>query len=114
MVETLIESFAAEVRDAWFVDHRDYLYAAENDPLDLYRTILRIDTLRQHTYEASGGSVTVLSPLGSKVMAMGALMAALERPLPVVYVETQRYAVDRSAPAPSGVIHVWLAGSAYN
>lgn len=114
MVEQLIEDFASEVRGAWAVDHRDYLYAAENDPLDLYRTILRIDTLRQHTYESSGGSVTVLSPLGSKVMAIGALMAALERPMPVVYVETQRYAVDGVQPAPSGVVHVWLSGSAYH
>jgi len=114
MVEQLIEDYAAEVRGAWAVDHRDYLYAAENDPLDLYRTILRIDTLRQHTYAASGGSVTVLSPLGSKVMAIGALMAALECPMPVVYVETQRYAVNGVQPAPSGVVHVWLSGSAYH
>lgn len=114
MVERLIENFASEVRDTWGVDHRDYLYAAENDPLDLYRTILRIDTLRQDTYAASGGSITVLSPLGSKVMAIGTLMAALERPMPVVYVETQRYAVEKVAATPTGIVHVWLTGAAYH
>lgn len=114
IVEDLIQAFAGEVRGGWSVDRRDYLYAAENDPLDLYRTILRIDTYRQHTYEVTGGAVTLLSPLGSKVMAMGALMAALERPMPVVYVETQRYAVNGTAPPSTGVVHVWLAGSAYS
>jgi hypothetical protein len=114
MVENLIESFGDELRDAWRVDRRDFLYAAENDPLDLYQTILRIDHSRQLTYEATGGAVTLLSPLGSKVMAIGALMAALERNLPVVYVETQRYAVGKAPPEPTGVVHVWLTGSAYH
>jgi hypothetical protein len=114
MVENLIENFADELRDAWNVDRRDFLYAAENDPLDLYQTILRIDRSRQLTYHATGGAVTLLSPLGSKVMAIGALMAALELDLPVVYVETQRYAVGKQPPEPTGVIHVWLSGSAYH
>ncbi|MBB4606219.1 hypothetical protein GGR59_002464 [Xanthomonas arboricola] len=113
-VERLIDEYSTEIRGAWAVDHRDFLYAAENDPLDLYRTILRIDTLRSQTYKATGGAVTVLSPVGSKVMAIGALMAALERPLPVIYVETQRYMLNAPSIEPGGVIHIWLSGSAYH
>jgi hypothetical protein len=115
MVESLIEAYSDELRQSWNVDRRDFLYAAENDPLDLYQTILRLDTSRGLTYQVAGGAVTLLSPLGSKVMAVGALMAALERDLPVVYVETQRYAVPMTPPPPpSGIVHVWLTGSAYN
>lgn len=113
MVEQLVEGYTEQLRDTWNVDRRDFLYAAEDDPLDLYQTILRIDRSRGLTYAVTGGSVTLLSPLGTKVMAIGALMAALALDLPVVYVETQRYAVG-GRPQPSGVVHVWLTGSAYH
>ena len=114
-VEELVEDYQAFINDPWRVDDRDFVFAAEDDPLDLYRTILRVDELRRDTYASSGGSVTMLSPVGSKAMAAGALLAALERPLPVVYVETERYIAEGNA-APLGdvgVVHLWLTGEAY-
>lgn len=113
-VEELVEAYRVQLSETWVVDDRDLLYAAEDDPLDLYRTILRIDTLRGATFQIEGGSLTVLSPLGTKAMALGALLAALERDLPIIYVEAQRYKMV-SAPAaqPDGLIHLWLTGQAY-
>lgn len=113
-VEELVEAFQQEIDEAWLVDDRDFLYAAEDDPLDLYRTILRIDTLRGATYAIEGGSITVLSPLGTKVMALGALLAALERDLPIMYVETLRYKMVKAPQGDSyGLVHLWLTGEAY-
>jgi hypothetical protein len=54
----------------------------------------------------------VLSPVGSKVMALGALMAALERDLPVAHLESIGYDLDGSIPTTSeapNLVHVWLA-----
>lgn len=114
-VEDLIELYLEPITGAWSVDDRDFLYAAEDDPLDLYRTILRVDTQRQATFAIEGGSLTVLSPLGTKAMALGALLAALERDLPVVYVEAQRYTITAmpNVAGPFGLIHLWLTGEAY-
>jgi hypothetical protein len=61
----------------------------------------------------------ILSPLGSKMLAIGALMAALDRDLPVYYVEARGYEVDWKAAATvdlraSSVRHVWLAGDVYS
>jgi hypothetical protein len=113
-VEELIEAYRVQISETWLVDDRDLLYAAEDDPLDLYRTILRIDTLRGATFEIEGGSTTVLSPLGTKAMALGALLAALERDLPIVYVEAQRYKMlHMPATNEYGLIHLWLTGQAY-
>lgn len=113
-VEELVEIFRSQITDSWAVDDRDFLYAAEDDPLDLYRTILRVDTLRRATYAIEGGSLTVLSPLGTKAMALGALLAALDRDLPIVYVEAQRYKMVHQANGESyGLIHLWLTGQAY-
>lgn len=113
-MEDLIEAYRVQIAETWAVDDRDLLYAAEDDPLDLYRTILRIDALRGATFQIEGGSMTVLSPLGTKAMALGALLAALERDLPIVYVEAQRYKMVHVPGAQEyGLIHLWLTGQAY-
>jgi hypothetical protein len=58
--------------------------------------------------------MTVLSPLGTKAMAMGALLSALERDLPIVYVEALRYNIKPTVPdKPYGLIHLWLTGDVY-
>jgi hypothetical protein len=114
--DTLAEEYMQELESAWQVDSRNLVYADEGDPLDLYRTILQLDDLRKPVFECVGGSRVILSPTGSKVMALGALMAALERDLPVAYLEADGYEFDPSMPHPleqSSLVHVWLEGDAY-
>jgi hypothetical protein len=59
----------------------------------------------------------VLSPIGSKVMAIGSLMAAIDHDLTVQYVETLRYELsDRTAGTTQQgdkMVHVWLHGPVY-
>lgn len=114
--DELAEAFLTEFESAWSVDARNIVYAAEDDPLDLYRTILRLDDLRRPVFEETGGSLLILSPVGSKVMALGALMAALERDLPVAYMEAIGYDLEASVPASMSepqLVHVWLEGNVY-
>lgn len=114
--DELAEEYLTELGHTWEVDTRNIVYADEGDPLDLYRTILRLDDLRKCVFEATGGSMLILSPLGSKVMALGALMAALDRDLPVAHLESIGYELEASAPEtmdPPNLIHVWLEGEVY-
>ena len=114
--DTLSEEYLTELEDTWSVDTRNIVYADEGDPLDLYRTILRLDDLRQPVFAGAGGSMLILTPLGSKVMALGALMAALERDLPVAHVESLGYDLEASVPEQidqPDLIHVWLEGEVY-
>jgi hypothetical protein len=118
--DELLEEYAEELQDAWQVDARDLVFADEQSPLDLYRTILRIDDARSRVFAEVGGSRIVLSPLGSKALSLGALMAALERDdFSVMYVEAIGYAVDFArieaarTHQPSDIVHVWLHGEAY-
>lgn len=114
--DELATAFLAEFENAWSVDTRNIVYAAEDDPLDLYRTILNLDDLRRPVFEEFGGSLLVLSPVGSKIMALGALLAALERDLPVAYLEAIGYNFPnpRSAERPAPfLVHIWLEGEAY-
>lgn len=116
LADELAQDYLQELESSWTVDTRNIVYADESDPLDLYRTILRLDDRRKPVFAGAGGSLVVLSPLGSKVMALGALMAALERDLPVAHVEPISYSLEGVA---QGVItspnlfHVWLEGDVY-
>src|SRR5262249_22321685 len=117
--DELVEFHAVALQNEWQVDARDLVYADETSPLDLYRTILRIDDARQRVFAGVGGSLSILSPIGSKALAVGALMAAVERDFPVIYVESTGYSVDLREidlihqHATGEVIHVWLDGEVY-
>jgi hypothetical protein len=114
--DALAEEYMTELESTWAVDTRNIVYADESDPLDLYRTILRLDDLRKPVFAGAGGSLLVLSPLGSKVMALGALMAALERDLPVAHLEPMGYNLGASVPSEipePDLVHVWVEGDVY-
>lgn len=113
LADRLIEYYQQEFESTWEVDDSAIVYAAEHNPLDLYRTVLRIDETRKRIFEAFGNSLIVLSPIGNKTLALGALMAAIERDLPVAYVETVAYTADWSSipqrPTSQGeIVHLWL------
>ena len=117
--DRLIEHYSEEFENTWQVDSRDIVYASQGSPLDLYRTILRMDDSRKRVFAGIGGSQIILSPVGSKALAVGALMAALERDFTIMYVETLSYSVDfthldavRDAQT-AELVHVWLSGEVY-
>jgi hypothetical protein len=112
--DNIIEAFIEQLDRAWEVDGRNIVYAAEDDPLDVYRTILDIEEQRCAVFE--NRSVVVLSPIGSKAVALGSLMAAIEKDLPVVYVEALKYtspSKEETMERDSELLHVWLRGDAY-
>lgn len=118
LADRLFAEYLVEIESAWSVDADSFIYADEGDPLGLYRSIIRINDERQQAFEALSGSLLIVSPTGSKLLAIGALMAALDRDLPVYYIEARAYDVDwgeRSSlditEAP--IRHVWLSGDAY-
>lgn len=116
LADRLAVAFQQELLGSWDVDVRNIVYADEGDPLDVYRTILRIEDLRRPVFEGSGGSEVIVSPTGSKVTALGALMACLERDLPAAYLEAESYEMtglpDKLQVEPS-LVHVWLEGEVY-
>ena len=115
--DALIGEYENEIVNEWQVDPRDIVYVSERNPLDCYRTLstlkLRYDSTVDGTFEPH----VILSPIGSKVMAAGALMAAIEHDLTVQYIETVRYEWDERAQTPGDppdmVVHVLLSGPAY-
>ncbi|REJ91758.1 MAG: hypothetical protein DWQ35_13720 [Planctomycetota bacterium] len=117
--DELIWRFRTELENTWRVDDRDVVFAHENQPLDLYRSVLRIHEVRERVFCDVGGSMTVLSPTGRKMLAIGAMLAAIEKDFPVMHVESVGYSVDldRLNAARDGkkgrLAHLWIAGEAY-
>lgn len=117
MPDKLIYEFKDEMT-RWHTDSRNLLYAAESDPLDAYRTISSIHASRSKIFDSLGGSLIVLSPVGNKLLAVGAMLAAIQNNLPVFMVESVGYdedAADLSFPDPSAskINTLWLFGEAY-
>ena len=118
--DRLLEHFGSEILDTWEVAPQNVIFAAEGNPLDLYRTLLRIDDERKVVFEETGGSQIILTPTGSKALAIGALMAAMERDLPVRYVESMGYCVDdwnkfnQTTENDLELLHLWLGGEPYS
>ena len=116
--DCLLEHFGNEILNTWEVAPKNVILAAEGNPLDLYRTILRIDDERAVVFKETGGSQLLLTPSGSKALALGALMAAIERDLPVRHVESIGYRVewqkvDQVTEDQVELLHLWLAGKPY-
>src|SRR3546814_16727788 len=83
--------------DEWQIDPRDIVYASERNPLDCYRTLSTLAArYRQAVTDVFAPSI-VIPPIGSKVMAAGAFMAALEHNLSVQSNATVRSDFDPSS-----------------
>ena len=115
--DALLAEYEPELRNEWQVDSRDLIYVSERNPLDTYRTVSMLKTRYDATFAQVYAPQIILSPVGSKVMAAGALMAAIEHDLVVRHVESLRYELDRdTSEAPAGpdmIVHVWLHGPVY-
>ncbi|PSH02614.1 MAG: hypothetical protein CXZ00_16530 [Acidobacteria bacterium] len=61
----------------------------QNDPLRIYRSIMRINEERNSAFQPLGESLLIVPPTGSKMLGIGALMAALDRDFPIYSVETR-------------------------
>lgn len=115
--DALLAEHRARLTDEWEVDPRDIVYVSERNPLDCYRTLSTLKDRYDRTVEGVFQPQMILSPIGSKVMAVGALMAAIEHGLTVQYLETVRYDFDPATAAEEGppelIVHLLLSGPAY-
>lgn len=96
--------------DVWGVDPRSVLLASDYNPLDIYRSIIRLSQARKHVFGETRSSV-ILTPMGSRATAVGMLLAAHELKLPVISAEVLSYRWEKEAlPAEDRLTHLWLNG----
>ena len=104
--------------DRLLVEPRNYLYAAESNPFDLYRAITDLHNRYQEALRPLGAARFLLSTHSSKLLSTGVLLAAHEIGLEVMHVSPSRYGVRQGVDltalaADCTPTNLWLAGDAY-
>ncbi len=87
-------------RDFFFdklnIEPRNIIYASEQNPFDLYRQIHRVFHYKNEALKPLGGFKIIISPLSSKLLSIGALLAAYElkqKNVGIIHIEPQDYIV---------------------
>jgi hypothetical protein len=95
--DDIVVKHAETLFEGLLVSPDNLLLCDERTPFDVYRKILEVE----HYYRSRLGSLpavgkitTVVSPLSSKTLSLGMLLAAIERSLPVCHVEPGTYQVE--------------------
>lgn len=118
--DNLVTEYQTAIVDEWNVDPRDLVHASEWNPLDCYRRLSRLKQRFDRTMQGTYVPRMILSPIGSKVLAAGALMAAIDHNMSVQYVETDSYAIadefqdgESANPEDPSFVHLILSGPLY-
>ncbi|WP_262267343.1 MULTISPECIES: hypothetical protein [Microvirga] len=121
--DNIMHEVGEQLFERFEVDPRDILYATEDNPFQLYRSLLGAMQRYEESLALVGGVRFVLSPLSSKGLSVGALLACFEKRLTgnqdqvragLAYVETRRYEAGSLSADDHGVpVSLWLAGECY-
>lgn len=115
LVDELVAEYHEQIINTWNTELQNIVLAAESDPLDLYHTVVRVDSARKKIFNEA---LTILSPMGSKVSTIGGMLAAMDLNLPVTYVETVGYGLEckehQPAHSHNKMVHVWVDGPIYD
>jgi hypothetical protein len=120
--DALVIEYRHLLFDQLRVEPRNFIYAAESNPFEVYRQLMRSILHYQQALKPLGGCKVALSAMSTKLASIGVLLAAYElgRRDPkvivgVAHVESQGYRVERAtspAPAPT-LFTMWLSGECY-
>lgn len=112
--DDIVIEYQRPLFDEGHLDARNFLYASEQNPFEVYRR-LRLAVLRYgEVFRILGGCRVAISPMSSKLMSLGALLAAYELKdfdyrVGIVYVEGQGYVMESTVPK-AELFGLWLAG----
>lgn len=120
------DSLMIEYRDLLFdqlrVEPRNIIYAAESNPFEVYRQLVRSILHYHRALSPLGGCKVALSAMSSKLASIGVLLAAYELgrrdpkvTVGVAHVEAQGYRVERDGVARCTTLFtMWLSGECYD
>ncbi|GIW86329.1 MAG: hypothetical protein KatS3mg108_0653 [Isosphaeraceae bacterium] len=114
------DDIVQEYRDLLFDQHRldprSLMYAAEQNPFEVYRRVRKAVFHYRDTLDLIGGCKVALSALSSKLMSLGTLMVAYElKPqldIGLAHIDCRGYRVEDFESSPE-LFGLWLAGECY-
>lgn len=97
----LLQEYRELFFDEFEVEPKNIIYASEQNPFEAYRQLYRTIVQYNVTLEILGGCQVFISPLSSKLLSIGSLLASYEI--------TQRYRLTQKG-CPVGIVHVESRG----
>lgn len=116
--DNLIKEYRSLLLDTERVELRNFIYAHESNPFDLYKTLSELNADYAEALKPLGKTRMVLSVHSSKLLSVGALLTAFEHRLEVRHASPSLYGV-RNVDALAGlkehdfVVDLWLTGQPY-
>lgn len=83
--DDLLIEYSKIFSDEWSLNILNFIYAAEDDPLDVYQSILKLFSKQKETLAPLGGCTFIISALSSKLSSLGAFMAAFEKNMAIAH-----------------------------
>ena len=117
--DNLVLEYRELLFDRLRVEPRDLIYASETNPFEVYRRIMVTVLRYQQALAPLGGCETAISVLSSKLMSIGALLAAYElkqagSPVGIAHVEAQGFVMESDVdPGETELYDLWLAGECH-
>jgi hypothetical protein len=122
--DNLVLEYRGLLFDSLRVDPRNFLYASETNPFEVYRQLVRAIEHYAGSLAPLGGLNAIVSALSSKLLSIGALLAAYELKragsrVAIAHIEAHGHRVavemeELTRLSKDGVIHgLWLAGECY-
>jgi hypothetical protein len=118
--DSLIEEYRQLLLDTFQVEPRNILYASEYNPFEAYRQLIRTITRYGQALKSLGGCKAFVSPLSSKLLSVGALLACYELRqkklnIGIPLVESQLYRLDDESTEITDMqmYEMWLTGECY-
>jgi len=98
--------------------HNNIIYIDRRSPFFVYREIVKISDYYNKLLGDLKGDVKVLiTPLDDKTSCVGAVLAAVEKKLPIMYADTVRYDVKSDHVLLESInsepLEIWVSGEAY-
>lgn len=121
--DNLVLEYRELLFDRLRIEPRNFIYASERNPFDIYRQIQRTIHHYREVLGPLGGCKTVLSALSTKLLSVGALLVAYELKqakvdVGIVHVGSQGYVMDDGSGSlglqiQSELFGLWLTGECY-
>lgn len=120
--DDLIVEYQDLLLDRLLLEPGSFLYVPEANPFGAYRAIMTTAAQYRDALTPLGEAKTILSALSSKLLSLGALLAAYELKrqghlVGVAHVNVSGYRLEVAAPGPQneeGLFSAWLAGECYD
>jgi hypothetical protein len=116
--DDLVREYRELLIDRAGVEPRNFIYAAESNPFDLYRILSELNASYAEALNPLGETRMILSAHSSKLLSIGVLLTAYEQQLEVRHARPSLYSARDLIALPGLadsdlVVNLWLTGEPY-